>query len=513
MRHARILLALLLAGCGAATPKPQDEPVGRPAPEAPLAAPEAPLAEPLFAALPVVNAAPYPATWFRHYGVNPTVETAEAPRSTFVVGPDTAAYAISRAWLGDGHLPDPALVRVEAFVNALPAGGDPPAGPLGVEVEIFPSPGRRGYHVLRLVLRAGASPPSPARVVAVVDLTGATGHDDRVALARRALATLAGALAPHDMLGLVGYGPDGFLEVAPGPPAAVLGHLDRLRPRPSPELGPDLDRAYALAGAGGRVLLCADGLAPTTAAAFEALVERVRAGAAADIPLAAVGLGRGHYDDARLDALARAGGGAYHHLDRPEEAGRLRSVAVAPVVRDVVGQVELNPIVVARYRLLGYENRGLPPEALTDAAAHGGELAPGSTFTVLYEVKLVNPGGLGVLRVRYRDPAGAPQALHLPLAVPVPATYEAASADGRLALLAATFAEKLRGAYWARNHSWDQLVARHAALPAPLRDRADVVELGRLIAAARALDQRADPYERLVPLARMDFDHVPVVAE
>jgi Ca-activated chloride channel family protein len=79
-------------------------------------------------------------------------------------------------------------------------------------------------------------------------------------------------------------------------------------------------------------------------------------------------------------------------------------------------------------------------------------------------------------------------------------------------LVAAQFAEKLRGSYWARNVNYDDIKGRLASIKAPLRNSAQVVELERLIAKAVQLDKRSDKFAaEHGPVAMMDFDRVPVL--
>ncbi|MCI0441406.1 MAG: von Willebrand factor type A domain-containing protein, partial [Chloroflexi bacterium] len=73
-----------------------------------------------------VNDAPYDATFFKHYGVNPFIDTEDDRFSTFAMDVDTASYTVARRFIQDGYLPDPASVRVEEFVNFFGQGYAPP---------------------------------------------------------------------------------------------------------------------------------------------------------------------------------------------------------------------------------------------------------------------------------------------------------------------------------------------------------------------------------------------------
>ena len=73
-----------------------------------------------------VNDAAYDLTFFRHYGVNPFIDTEDDHLSTFAIDVDTASYTVARRFLNDGNLPDPDSVRVEEFVNFFDQGYEVP---------------------------------------------------------------------------------------------------------------------------------------------------------------------------------------------------------------------------------------------------------------------------------------------------------------------------------------------------------------------------------------------------
>jgi Ca-activated chloride channel family protein len=78
-------------------------------------------------------------------------------------------------------------------------------------------------------------------------------------------------------------------------------------------------------------------------------------------------------------------------------------------------------------------------------------------------------------------------------------------------MVAAAYAEKLRGSYWVRNLTWEDIREMYDGIPPSLRASEPVAELGHLIDDAARLDRRADKFESDLPLAKMDFDRVPVL--
>jgi hypothetical protein len=149
--------------------------------------------------------------------------------------------------------------------------------------------------------------------------------------------------------------------------------------------------------------------------------------------------------------------------------------------RDATVEVAFDPAVVARYRLIGYER-----EAGTAAST---TVPAGAARTLLYEVQ-ARVEALGTLRL-----AGGPARLPLRAAR---RPWREAEAWARQAWRAAALAEKLRGGWWVRGLTYDRLTEL---------DGADD-DLGRLIAEARRLDRRDDPFA--AEPAAAGFDEVPL---
>lgn len=117
------------------------------------------------------------------------------------------------------------------------------------------------------------------------------------------------------------------------------------------------------------------------------------------------------------------------------------------IAKDVKIQVAFNPAAVARYRLIGYENRRLNNEDFADDRKDAGEIGAGHSVTALYEVELKadSQDSLGVVRVRSKPPDGeASQETERALARGIVASELAqASADLRFAAAVAELGEIL----------------------------------------------------------------------
>jgi Ca-activated chloride channel family protein len=468
----------------------------------------------------------------KHYGVNPTIETAAEPVSTFAADVDTGSYTLSRAYLERGQLPDEAAVRVEEFVNAFDYGYRAPEKEVfGVSVEAFPSPSRAGYHVVHVGVKAkevAAKDRKPSHLVFTIDVSGSMAQENRLELVKRALGLLVDALDGRDVVSVVIYGTNARVLLPPTPATdkeRLHSAIAELHPEGSTNVQAGIELAYDVAlrhfvpGGINRVVLCSDGVANNGLTDAGDIWQRVKGKASEGVTLSAIGFGMGNYNDVLMERLADAGDGHYAYVDRLEEARRVfvenLTGTLQVVAKDVKLQVEWNPLAVARYRLLGFENRLLDKRDFSNDRVDGGELGAGHAMTAIYEVKLTEHPAetLALFRARFKAPEGGASMLvekALPSTV-VRGALGDSTGTARLSLVAAGFAEKLRGSYWARALTWPQLLALWEGLPPELKARPQVAELKSLITTAQRLDARPDRFEKEAPLASMNFDRLPVL--
>ncbi|MDH4183135.1 MAG: von Willebrand factor type A domain-containing protein [Nitrospinota bacterium] len=493
----------------------------------------APAPEPAspFARLKVVNDKPFHDMYFKHYGVNPTIDTEEEPFSTFAVDVDTASYTMARSYLDRGHLPEEDAIRVEEFVNAFDYGYTPPSEEaFGLHAEAFPSPSRRGYHLLHIGIKGRevkAENRKPANLVFVVDTSGSMETENRLGLVKKGLGYLVDQLHDDDTVGIVAYGSHAYEVLRPTSgreKSSILRALNDLYPTGSTNAQAGIHMGYAMAASvlkkGGinRIILCSDGVANNgVATGADGIFQTVKDKADMGITISTIGFGMGNYNDTLMERLADQGDGNYYYVDREEETRRVfvenLTGMLQVIAKDVKIQMEFDKDTVARYRLLGYENRGLKKEDFANDRIDAGEIGAGHSVTAIYEVKFTKKSGdLGTLRIRYKKPEGGASTLierRLSSEI-VRVTIEKAPPYARLAMVAAAFAEKLRGSYWARNIGYDQIQNLHGRIGGQLAGRKDVVELGDMITRAKGLDRREDKFEKEAPLAMMDFDNLPV---
>jgi len=407
---------------------------------------------------------------FHDAGKNPWIDTAKDRVSTFAADVDTASYTLSRRLLREGELPPPAGVRVEEFVNyfhyRFP---EPTAGtPFAVVMDAAPSPFAAGRHVVRVGVATKAKSTAErqtANLVFLVDVSGSMDEPDKLALAKRALRVLTNNLTANDTVALVTYA--GATRVVL--PATGMHHRERilaaiesLGAGGSTAMGSGLDLAYREAIKGlrpnvtSRVVVLSDGDANVGAQTHEELLKVIASRAKEGVTLTTVGFGTDNYRDDLMEQLADRGNGNNFYVDDIEAATKVFQedlVANLEVVaKDVKLQVDFDPAMVARYRLIGYENRDIADKDFRNDKVDAGEVGAGHQVTAMYEVELTAAGRqanapIGAVRIRHKPPQGSDQATEaaFPMIGGPASTFAKASQDLRFAFAVAAFADVLRG--------------------------------------------------------------------
>jgi Ca-activated chloride channel family protein len=430
---------------------------GYAAPRVAYAPTPAPAPEPQAAAHPEENQQLAPNAW---------TPAAEDRFSTFGADVDTASYTESRRALLEGRLPTADTVRVEEFVNYFkydyPA---PKHDPFAVYTDLAPSPFHKGHMLMRVGVQARKVALRDRKVmhlVLLVDTSGSMSAPDRLPLAREAMKLLVKNLSEHDTLSIVTYAGD-TREVLPPTPAAeqtkILAAIDTLQTTGGTNMGSGMEMAYKNAvrdvrsGEVSRVIVLTDGDANIGNTGHESILKSVETYVKEGVTLSTIGFGTGNYRDGMLEQLADKGNGNNYYIDDLKQARRVFEEQLTGmlqvVAKDLKLQVEFNPAVVKQYKLLGYENRTLAARDFRNDKVDAGEVGAGHTVTALYELELEGQRDdlLATVRTRAKQPDGD-RATEQAFAVKrdqVHERFEQAPASFRLATVAASFADSLRG--------------------------------------------------------------------
>lgn len=333
----------------------------------------------------------------------------EQPLSTFSVDVDTASYSTVRRFLEHGHLPPPDAVRIEELVNYF--GFEAPATsdqPLALSAEVTESPFHAGDELVRISLRASAPHHErvpPRNLVFLIDVSGSMESENKLPLLKQALSLLVEQLTARDRVAIVTYAGASGVLLPPTPgdrQRSIRAAIDGLVAGGSTNGGAGIQRAYELASeqldphAINRVILATDGdfnVGVTDQGSLVRLIERERE---RGVFLTVLGFGMGNLNDATMEQLADHGNGSYAYIDTLREARKVlveqASSTLRTIAKDTKLQIEWNPARVARYRLIGYENRRLADEDFNDDKKDAGDMGDGHTVTALYEIE---PAGRG----------------------------------------------------------------------------------------------------------------------
>ena len=507
---ASILLVLLTGvACGPAAPSTPE-----PAPRYPESAPRGPApAEPAAPAepdrqgqpempfptdaggeeslSPALSAAPQSSTYpkgdepydmfFEDYGVNPTIDTEDDQFSTFALDVDTGSYTIMRNYINDGYLPPEDSVRVEEYVNFFEQGyPSPPAHQaFGITIDGAPSPFTQSerYHMMRVGIQGYKVPERERKDVSltfVIDISGSMGMDNRLGMVKRSLEMLVEGLRPQDKVGIVVYGSDARV-VLDATPASRQGHILEAiysletEGATNAEAGLRLGYRQAMRAYEpdyvNRVILCSDGVANVGETEADAILEEVQGYVEEGVTLATFGFGMDNYNDTLMEQLADNGNGFYAYIDDLDEAERLfvdeLTGTLQTIALDAKVQVDFNPEVVARYRLVGFENRDIADEDFRDNRVDAGEIGAGHSVTALYEIKLNREayGRIATVNMRWQDPDTL-QVVEISRDFNIgdlARDFHDADPYFQRAVIVAEYAEILRDSYWAQEGSLEDV--------------------------------------------------------
>jgi Ca-activated chloride channel family protein len=328
---------------------------------------------------------------------------------------------------------------------------------------------------------------------------------DKLPLAQQSLRILTNNLKDGDTVALVTYaGSSRVVLPATGVAhrARILAAIDELTAGGSTAMGSGIDLAYDQAmqgltpGAIARVIVCSDGDANVGAHTHDQLLRLIAQRAQQGVTLSTIGFGMGNYKDETMEQLADRGNGNNFYIDSLGAARRVFEKQLGStlqvVAQDVKFQVDFDSLMVARYRLIGYENRDIADNDFRNDKVDAGEVGAGHQVTALYELELTDKarltnGPLATVRIRHKLPRGQ-KAIEtaFPMQGGAAPAFAQAPADLRFAFAVAAFADVLRNTQDAEHWSLAQI--RELAHAAAGND-ADRKELVGLI--DRAIDLRA----------------------
>ena len=253
-------------------------------------------------------------------------------------------------------------------------------------------------------------------------------------------------------------------------------------------------RAYE-PGAVNRVILCSDGVANVGQTEADAILGEVRGYVEEGVTLATFGFGMDNYNDTLMEQLADNGDGFYAYVDDLDEARRLfvddLTSTLQTIAMDAKVQVDFNPEVVSRYRLVGFENRDVADEDFRDNSVDAGEIGAGHSVTALYEVKLYPEayGQIATVYLRWEDP-DTRQVVEMSkdfYVSDLARDFHDADPYFQRAVVVAEYAEILRDSYWAQESDLEAVYEEAQWVSEYLHRDEAMLEFVDLVHSARRL--------------------------
>jgi len=454
---------------------------------------------------------------------NSFLSTLTNPLSTFSADVDTASYTNVRRMLNYGTKVDAAAIRLEEFLNYFSYDYNTPDGnaPFGVTTELADCPWNPDSKLLLIGLQADEidleNRPA-SNFVFLLDVSGSMNYPNKLPLMQKAFAMLAETLTENDRVSIVTYaGSDSVLleGVAGNELLTITSAIESLEASGSTAGSAGINTAYRIAekyfipGGNNRIILATDGdlnVGVTSEAALTDLITKKRE---SGIYLSVLGFGTGNIKDNKMEALADNGNGNYSYIDSIFEAKKVlvneMGGTLYTVAKDVKLQVEFNPAKVAKYRLIGYENRQLQDYEFNDDTVDAGEIGAGHSVTAVYELiltdsdkalsaseyalkyqtaTLTDSDDLLTLSIRYKEPdADTSKLLEYPV---LPTAYQETMPDNlKFAACVLEFGMLLRESEYKGTSSYDSILTMLSELGDYVTENAYKEEFRELVKLAQ----------------------------
>ena len=363
---------------------------------------------------------------------NRFIKTTENAVSTFSADVDTASYSNIRRMITDGNYVDPNAVRIEEMLNYFSYDYNAPKGdePFGITTEFMDCPWNDEAKLMLVGLQAQEieMTETPSNIVFLVDVSGSMDSPDKLPLVQTAFTMLAENLSENDRISIVTYAGSDRIVLSGesgANKAKIINAVCDLTAGGGTNGSAGIKTAYQLAekhfieGGNNRVILATDGDLNIGITDNDDLERYISKKKESGVYLSVLGFGTGNIKDDKMEILADKGNGNYSYIDSVFEARRVlvdeMGSTLVTVAKDVKLQLEFNPEIVEKYRLIGYENRIMAEEDFDDDTKDGGEIGAGHRVTVLYEIVSTELDEdfiayenekIADLAIRYKEPDG-----------------------------------------------------------------------------------------------------------
>ena len=335
---------------------------------------------------------------------NNFIETGKYPFTSFVANVDRASYSNIRRFINMNSEVPPDGVRIEEMLNYFNFNYiEPPRDSVfavGSSLTSCPwSPGNQLLFLQVNTRKLNMDQVPPSNLVFLIDVSGSMDMPNRLPLLKTSFRKLVANLRPIDTISIVVYG--GVVGVMLPPTSGeqkkeIYQAIEDLTPGGATPGESGILQAYKLAqsnfikGGNNRVILATDGDFNVGVKNEEQLEELITRMKQTGIYLTCLGVGMGNYKDSKIEVLAHKGNGNFSYLDTEAEGEKVLVKELTQnlfaAADDVYLNINFNPDLVNRYRLIGFDNRR---SALADTTSEleGGTVGAGHTVMAVFELE------------------------------------------------------------------------------------------------------------------------------
>ncbi|MFT5723482.1 MAG: Ca-activated chloride channel family protein [Bacteroidia bacterium] len=410
----------------------------------------------------------------------------QEPLSTFGIDVDNASYTVMRSKINSNQIVPKDAVRIEEFVNYFDYNyQEPTTGePFSINLENAACPWNAKHQLIRIGLKGkdiNYNELQKSNLVFLIDVSGSMDAENKLPLVKKSMKLLVDQMGPKDRIAVVTYAGAAGLALESTSCSNkdfIKKKIDKLDAGGSTAGGEGIKLAYNIAlqnlvpDGNNRVIMCTDGDFNVGQSSDTEMKNLIINNRNKGIFITACGFGMGNYQDSKMETIADNGNGNYFYIDSYRESEKVFNreirATLFTIAKDVKIQVEFNPKHVKAYRLIGYENRKMPPQDFNDDTKDGGELGAGHTVTALYEIIPATsdeavPGNIELkyqkpvtteasafgdelltIKLRYKQPNGSVSML-LEKSLGIGSqSFEQASLDFQFATGVALYAQQLR---------------------------------------------------------------------
>ncbi len=347
------------------------------------------------------------------------------PNTGFSLNVNKASYSNIRRFLNMESTVPPDAVRVEELVNYFNLCYENPINDdvfnINTSLTLCPWNAKNKLLFLKIAAKKlDLDKLPPSNFVFLIDISGSMDMPNRLPLIKEAFQLFVKNLRPIDKISIITYG--GMVRTWLAPTSGdekskINNAIELLNAEGDTPGGYAIESAYKMAratfinGGNNRVILATDGdfnVGQTSEKALDELISKQRE---SGIFLTCLGVGMGNFKDSKLQTLSKRGNGNYAYLDNLHEAEKVLvhelTETMYAVADDAFINIQFNPELVSKYRLIGFDNKR---DAVQDPTSgiDGGEIGSGSCTIAIIEIEPTKINGfasdeLGSLQLKYRD--------------------------------------------------------------------------------------------------------------